>query len=138
MNCPRCGQLVSDTDLSCPHCSVRLKSQGFWSKLLSIFTGSGREPRVRITKTVTVKNMNIVTNTGGERHVYKSLDEVPPEIRASVESALNEATHGNASKTFRVRDASGQEHTYRSLEEMPAHLRALVEKAQCDSKRNET
>lgn len=77
--------------------------------------------------------MNIVTNKKGERHVYHSLDELPPELRTTVQSALTDAMQGKSSKTFKVRDASGQERTYGSLEEMPAELRALVDRALADS-----
>jgi hypothetical protein len=84
---------------------------------------------------VTVNKVNVVTNQNGERHEYKSLEEVPPELRSTIENALKDASHASkVTKTFRVRDASGQEHVYHSLDEMPSHLRALVERAQHDSK----
>ena len=132
MKCPRCDQPIGDTDTSCPHCSAPLKRPGFLQKLLALFRSPGKST-VHVTKTVTVKKLNIVTNTRGERHEYHSLEELPPELRATVQDALNGVTAGKALKTYKVRDASGQEHIYSSLEEMPKELRALVERSQDNS-----
>src|SRR5262249_53900102 len=121
------------TDTSCPHCSLPLKRQGLLQKLLALFSSSGK-PALRVTKTVTVKELNIVTNEQGERHEYHSLEEVPPELRTAVQNALNSTASERTLKTYKIRDASGQERTYHSLEEVPSEFRALIERAQDTSK----
>jgi hypothetical protein len=115
-----------------------LKRETFWQKLLGLLGNTTRKPTVKISKTV---KMNIVTNTKGERHVYHSLEELPPELKGTVASALAQARQGKTTlttKTFKVRDASGNEHTYSSLEEMPPEFRAIVEKAEKDSTSSQT
>jgi dienelactone hydrolase len=134
MKCPRCDQPIDETDTTCPHCSAPIKRPGFWQKLLAIFSSPGGKSTLRVTKTVTVKKLNVVTNTGGERHQYHSLEELSPELRTTVQDALSGAASGTALKTYKVRDASGNEHTYHSLEEMPPQLRSLLERAQDKSK----
>jgi hypothetical protein len=134
MKCPRCDQPIDETDATCPHCSAPIKRPGFWQKLLGIFSSQGGTSTVRVTKTVTVKKLNVVTNTGGERHEYHSLEELPPELRTTVQDALSGAASGKALKTYKLRDVLGNERTYHSLEEMPPEMRALIERVQDKSK----
>ena len=133
MKCPRCAQPIDERDTCCPHCSVLLKRLGFFQKLLAFFGSSRGKPTPRVTKNVTVRELNIVTNARGERHEYHSLEEVPPELRTVLQDALSESTSGKPLKTYKVRDASGNEHTYHSLEEMPHEIRALIERVKDNS-----
>ena len=88
---------------------------------------------VSIKRLATVTTTKITTNREGERHVYHSLDEMPPDQRAEVERLSSEALSGKGGHLFRVRDASGQERTYNSLEKMPPEIRVLVERIQRES-----
>lgn len=123
MYCSNCGhELLSDQEI-CPSCFQRVKRPGFFARLF----GLGNKPPVqRITKVVKVKQ-EIVTNQNGERHVYHSLDELPPEMRAKIEEFQKRAAQGQATQTFKVRDASGHEKTYHSLEELPPEMRKMLE-----------
>ena|SRR5437870_262133 len=124
MNCPHCGsELLSDQEI-CPTCFQRVKRPGFWARLF----GSQSQPSAsRVIKVMEFKKTEIVTEKNGERRVYHSLDEVPPEMRAKIEEFLTRETQGQASQTIKVRDLSGREQTYHSLEELPPEMRALIQ-----------
>ncbi len=98
-----------------------------------MFWPKSRTQTVSIKKIATVTTTKITTNREGERHVYHSLDEMPPDQRAEVERLSSEALSGKGGHSFRVRDASGQERTYNSLEKMPPEIRVLVERIQRES-----
>jgi hypothetical protein len=103
------------------------------------------QSNVVVKKTVSIK----MVGPDGEEHEYSSMEDVPPEVRAQLESLEKEkgtelsveetSRQGNTftSKVIRrkdvsvytVVDKSGVEQTYRSLEEMPPELRAAFEKA---------
>ncbi|MHB8897860.1 MAG: hypothetical protein ACYC6Y_03835 [Thermoguttaceae bacterium] len=67
------------------------------------------------------------------RQTFRSLDEVPPELRGKVDAMIQEAEARNVSvikqQTFKIRDSQGREQTYHSLEEMPPDVRATFEVA---------
>ncbi len=64
---------------------------------------------------------------------FKSLDEVPPELRAQVEEALAQGRQGKILESQRITitqtDAQGEtvRRTYHSPEEMPPEVRAMWE-----------
>jgi hypothetical protein len=84
------------------------------------------------------------------KHVYHSLNEVPPEFRAAfekmqtepdVEKVLSSAfskketlpsgtTSYEKTAVFKLKDGAGKEQVYHSLDEMPPETRALFEKIQ--------
>ena len=127
MNCPHCGnELLSDQEI-CPTCFQRVKRPGFWARL---FGGGSKPPVSRVIKVTEFKKTEIVTQKDGERRVYHSLEEVPPEMRAKIEEFLTREAGGQASQTIKVRDLSGREQTYHSLEELPPEMRALLKDIQ--------
>jgi hypothetical protein len=67
----------------------------------------------------------------GERHVYRSLDEMPSHLRQRAEEMMTEARERGISSVTReqitIRDSDGNVHTYNSVEEMPFDIRARYE-----------
>jgi hypothetical protein len=144
MNCPECGNPVEKEAQFCPKCFARIEPPTFWQKLLRLLQGTGKPRRsvLNIKKTVSIKT----TDAQGERHVYHSLDELPPDLRKEVESlqaeGLKESLHASSTdgpttkvisrktgSVFKVRDAAGNEQVYHSLEELPPEVRAAWEHA---------
>jgi hypothetical protein len=152
MTCPECGNVVVVTDQFCSKCFARLERPGLWRKVLSVFRSAAQPgPHIlTLKRTETLKTMD----RHGERHGYRSLDEVPPELRAQFEKlqsdVLKEAdaalsrtgtsrtgdavTPGIISKRtvsmFKVKDASGNERIYHSLDELPPEIQEAVRRAQ--------
>jgi len=79
-------------------------------------------------KVTEIKRTEFVTEENGQRRVYHSLEEVPPEMRARIEEFQARAAAGQDKQTFTVTDASGKKRTYHSLDEVPPELRAVIEK----------
>jgi hypothetical protein len=144
MNCPDCGELLEQDAQFCPKCFARIEPPGFWKRLFSLLTSRKklRQPFIRIQKTISIKT----TDKDGQQHEYRSLEQLPPEIRAEIEKAESEAlknavkssssdgltttisTHKTIS-LFKVKDASGNERVYHSLEELPPEIRTAIEQA---------
>jgi hypothetical protein len=152
-NCPQCGNEVAETDQFCSKCFARLEPPSLWRKFLSLFqsAGSSRQPRpiVNIKKSVTIRT----TDKDGQSHLYHSLDEVPPDLRAEFEKLESEVmkeqggsvslsetspTGGvSISRTFsekkvtvyKIKDASGNERIYHSLDELPPEIREAIQRA---------
>jgi len=150
MACPKCGNVVAATDQFCAKCFTRLERPTFWQNVTSwiqippIFR---KQPLV-IKKKVVFETVN----KQGEKHIYHSLDEVPPELRANFEKVQAEVAKeleaneppSDAPKDvpspgtiirrriflYKFKDASGNEQTYHSLEEMPPEVRVMFENAQ--------
>ena len=150
MACPECGNVVAATDQFCSKCFARLERRNFWRRLGSWFQSAfkpGLHTRV-IKRKVSLQTIS----KQGEQHVYRSLDEVPPEFRADFEKLQSEVTKGldtelrsvdvlkdapkpgiivrKEIRVFKFKDASGKEQVYHSLDEMPPERRALFEKVQ--------
>jgi len=130
MNCPQCANVVTAEDRFCPKCFAIIEPPGLWQRLLAIFRRKSSSQAVDLKKVATVVTTKIVSHRGGDRHVYHSLEEVPPEQRAGIERLKAEALSAKGGHLFKVVDASGQERTYHSLEEMPPEIRMLLERAQ--------
>lgn len=155
-NCPQCGDAVAETDQFCSKCFARLEPPSLWRKFLSLFqsTGPSRQPRpiLNIKKSVTIRT----TGKDGQSHVYHSLDDVPPDLRAQLEKLESEVKKetGRAvsfretsptgdvtvSRTlsekrvsvYKIKDASGNERIYHSLEELPPEIREAIQRAKAD------
>jgi hypothetical protein len=152
MTCPECGNVVAVTDQFCSKCYARLEPPSLWRKLCSLFQSATRPgPHIlTLKRTETLKTVS----KHGEQRMYRSLDKVPPDLRAEFEklqSAVMKETGaalpltgtsqtGNAvtpgiigKKTvsvFKVKDASGNERIYHSLDELPPEIQAAVRRAQ--------
>jgi len=103
-----------------------------------------------LQKSVTIE----VVGEDGQKHKYSSMEEVPPEIRAQIESVEKEAAQAGGDtysitetsqtgkaitskiiqrksvSAYKVVDESGVERTYRSLDEMPPEIRAAIAEAE--------
>jgi hypothetical protein len=79
-------------------------------------------------------------DASGNEQVYHSLEEMPPQWRALIESELTRSGLEDRPepgvvipriiREFRFRDALGKERVYHSLDEMPPEQRAVFEAAQ--------
>jgi len=74
-----------------------------------------------------------IRTASGQEQTYRSLEEMPPDIRSQVETIQTSLSPGESKKTYTsqtytFRDTNGPEQTYHSIEEMPPHVRAIFEK----------
>ena len=73
---------------------------------------------------LTAKSSTIFISTGEETRVYRSVDDVPPELRRK----LTECTHGINSATILIADKRGREELVRALQGRPSEVHCrLVE-----------
>lgn len=111
---------------------------------------SGYKPRSSIVETsVSIKTIG----EDGEQHEYSSMDAVPPEIRAEIETLEREVAQEKGKElsvtetsqrgntitkkvicrrdvsVYKIIDESGVERTYHSLEDLPPEIRAAITKA---------
>jgi hypothetical protein len=150
MTCPQCGNLVAVTDQFCSKCFARLERPAFWRRLGSWFQ-SVFKPGLH-TRVIKQKVSLQTISKQGEQHMYRSLDEVPPEFREQFEKLQFEVTKDldtelqsadvlkdapkpgiivrKEIRVFKFKDASGKEQVYHSLDEMPPEKRALFERVQ--------
>ena len=67
------------------------------------------------------------------RRTVGSLDELPPELRAQLEAAAQQARDGNESvvryQKITVRDSDGRVQTYDSIDDVPLEIRSRLEAA---------
>lgn len=144
MPCPKCGNVVMVTDQFCSQCGERLGRPSFWRRVGAWLRSAARPgPHTFvIRKGVTLKTID----RHSVKHVYHSLDEVPPEFRATIEKLkkeLDDKSNSSADskdkleqgmvlrediQEFKFKDAAGNEQVYHSLDEMPPETRALFEK----------
>lgn len=146
--CPECGNVVAVTDQFCSKCFARLERPTLRGRLASWFRSAFKPGPHRWV--IKGKISLQTTNKQGEQHVYRSLDEVPPEFREKFEKLRSEVAKETdaavqsavASKdapkpafifrkeirVFKFKDASGKEQVYHSLDEMPPEQRAIFEK----------
>lgn len=145
MRCPDCGNFLDKEAQFCPKCFAKIEPPSLWQKILRFFQSSDepRKPFISIKKTVSIRT----TDKDGQRHEYKSLDEVPAEIRNEIQKLESEAFKESLSASssdgpttkfitrkttslFKIKDAAGNERGYHSLEELPPEMRAAFEQAQ--------
>ena len=109
-----------------------------------------------------VKKESVTIKTVGEdgvEHEYSSMEQVPPEIRAEIETVEREAAQAKGKEFFmtvtsrrgntitskvtllkgfsvyKIVDESGVERVYHSLEEMPPEIRAAIAEAENKSRK---
>lgn len=157
MNCSQCGLHIPEGAQTCPNCRAPVRQPGFLERLFG-WLAPARQPTIHrqvIRKTEIKEQPFQIVEATGQQQVYRSLEEVPPELRSTVEEALRAAASGaaaggkvrvtvkieesrrtvspaatqDAKVRITVKDASGQERTYHSVEEMPPEIRALYERA---------
>jgi hypothetical protein len=138
MYCWKCGAEIRAGQNVCTACYAPVGGQGLLSRLASWLRRLVARP-VGIALSSTslsadvlrkVQKITIADPTTGEKRVYDSLEDVPPEIRARIEALRSEigAQDATVRQTFTFKDASGQMHTYHSVEEMPPEMRAIYER----------
>jgi hypothetical protein len=95
--------------------------------LRDFFSGANTKTLITSKTLRTFENVTFVDATTGERHVFNSFEEVPPDIRAKIQEAQahSKTIFQESSVVFQGTD--GQEHRYHSVEEMPPDIRAMYE-----------
>lgn len=134
MNCSQCGLHIPEGAQTCPNCRAPVRRPGFLERLFGRLAAARppAAPRPVIQRAEITEQRFQIVDAAGQRGVYHSLEEVPPELRPKIEEALRAAASGAtpaAKVRITVKDASGQERTYDSAEDMPAEIRALYERA---------
>jgi len=71
---------------------------------------------------VTVKTSTIFIAKGGKTQVYRSVSEVPPQLRKQLE----ESTNSFNSATILIADRRGREEIVRALNGLPSSLRTRL------------
>lgn len=150
MVCPKCGNVVAVTDQFCSRCYERLERPSIWRRLGAWFQ-SAFKPGVH-TLVTSKKERFQTSDRQNVKHVYRSIDEVPPQLREAFEKLQSGSAKGldvsqllsellkGAQKPgtvvsrkdfqeFRIQDETGKEQVYHSLDEMPPELREAFEKA---------
>ena len=91
MVCPRCRQsLEKDASGRCPNCGMTYA----------------------LTKSVVMKTSSVMIAVGGERQVYRSVEEVPAGLR----KMLEDSTSGKSSATILIADRRGKEEIAKALD----------------------
>ena len=100
MKCPRCGfPEMNEGQERCPRCGSRVEAEA----------GVVRTSAVRVA-------------AGDTDRVYRSIDELPPEMRRKLQKAL----HGPNADTFVIADERGREQLYRVIGGLPSYLQKKV------------
>lgn len=137
MYCQKCGAEIPTGQNVCRKCYAPVRRGGWLGRLLGgLFGGrsSGSLPgppgtgRMQANVVRRTEHIQLTDATTGEKRVYHSLDEVPPEIRERIEELRAEGGGGQTQQTITFRDATGGEQTYHSVDEMPPDVRAIYER----------
>ncbi len=137
MYCQKCGAEIPAGQNVCPKCYTPVRGSGLFGRLLGwLFgrrssaplpgpPGTGRMQTNVVRRT---EHIQLTDATTGEKRVYHSLDEVPPEIRERIEALRAEGGGAQTQQTVTFRDGTGREQTYHSVDEMPPDVRAIYER----------
>lgn len=141
MVCPKCGNVVAVTDQFCSKCFEKIERPSFWRRLGAWFQSriklAPNSATLVLTKDVRIESID----RKSVKHVYHSLDEVPPEFRAAAEKlkaeldakpesgvASNDTVIREDVQEFKIKNAFGKEKVYHSIDDMPPETRVLFEK----------
>ncbi len=134
MNCSQCGMHIPEGVQACVNCRAPHRRPGLLERLFGrLASGRPSAGSPRGIQRTEIKGARFqIVNAAGQRQVYHSLEDVPPELRPKIEEALRAAASGTGPGTkvrITVKDASGQERTYDSADDMPPEIRAIYERA---------
>ena len=136
MTCGHCGSRIPDEAQSCPYCRAKVGEPGLLERLFGWLAAPRKPSAARVIRKTEIREQRFeIVDATGQRQVYHSLDEVPPELRPKIEEAMRareqDAAPGGSVK-ITVKDSSGREQTYNSVEEMPPDVRAIYEQVRED------
>lgn len=92
MNCKKCRKRFDDDETQCPHCGAANPDAS------GMFHTS-----------------SVLISAGGSDMVYRSVDEVPPQLR----SRLLKSTNGANSATILIADRRGRKEIARAMRKLP-------------------
>ena len=136
MYCQQCGAEIPTGQNVCPKCYASVRKPGLLSRLFGWLIGPPRTwpapggpsgGTLRSTVSQTTTRIEMTDPATGEKRVFNSLEEAPPEIRARIEAMRAGGGDVQTRQAFTIRDASGQERTYHSVDEMPPEVRAIYD-----------
>lgn len=101
MECPHCGRSFAALNRGkCPHCARPLETA---------MVGVVKTSQVRVA-------------AGEEDRVFRSMDDLPPELRKQLRRALN----GPLADTIVIADAAGRQRIFEAIRGLPPHLQKKV------------
>src|SRR5437588_6671643 len=71
---------------------------------------------------LTVKSSTIFISVGGRTQVYRSVEDVPPQLR----KRLEQSTNGINSATILIADRRGREEIVRAIRGLPSNVRSRL------------
>jgi hypothetical protein len=92
MTCSRCRKKFEQEEARCPHCGEPARVKG------------------------TFQTSTVLISSGGEDLVYRSVDEVPPQLR----NRLMRSTSSSNSGTILIADRRGRKEIARAMRKVPA------------------
>lgn len=149
MNCPDCGNPIEKDATFCPKCYARIEPPSLLRRLTVLFQNLSK-PRPSILSSQHTDKFITVDNDGN-RHEYRSVAEMPLELRSQIEKfqeaskEQGSAVSGDMSTSdideakrilqknfpvYKFRDASGQEHVFHSLDELPPNVQEALKRLQ--------
>ena len=96
MSCPHCGDDLAQPAPRCPHCGRALQPE-----------------TVAVAKTATVRMAE-----GEDERVYRSIAEIPPEIRRKIQKAI----HGPDADTIIITNPEGREKILEVIQGLPPQV----------------
>jgi len=143
MNCPDCGNPVEKDAKFCPKCYARIEPTNLLQRVIAFFQDLTKPGAHTI---ISMKTTRFATmDKDGKRREYRTLDQVPPEMRVELEKLQAEvqkmspemlakaqsepgAILQSSFKVYKFKDANGQEHVVHSLDELPPNVKAAVQR----------
>lgn len=150
MICPDCGNPIEKDAKFCPKCYARIEPPNLLQRLTSFFQSLSK-PGPIVVGTKSTTRITLV-DKDGNRHEYKSVDDVPPGMRSQIEElevdAMKESSGLLSAEAlaetkdqlgtiihksltaYKFRDTAGHEHVYHSLDELPPNIQAALRRLQ--------
>ena len=113
-NCHKCQASIPDGQDACICCGEPVRREGLLHRFVKWLLQRG----IR-SGAVKIKEFEWESPPVVERHVFKSLDDVPPELAAKIERARQ---GGSTVIEFRD-DTTGDQRTFRSWDEVPEEMK---------------
>ena len=131
MYCSNCAAEIPDGHTSCLQCFTPLrKHRALLARFLAWLFHSPFGPRLTLPQSTLVhrlEHIEITNPATGDRQVFHSLDDLPPDVRANLDALRATAQPAVIHHTLTFRDPSGVEHTYDSPDQLPPEVRAVYE-----------
>ncbi|MCS7047967.1 MAG: hypothetical protein NZ483_01560 [Verrucomicrobiae bacterium] len=132
--CGRCGYGLPVGAGRCPKCGALVQPPGWFQRVrdkLKRLVSAEKQPMVRADFALDVpvvykrqESITVVDDNAGTTQHYRSLAELPPELRAKFEEALRGSQPPTTTEIV-VEGPDGVRRTYKSWDEVPEPIRDL-------------